>query len=283
MKQTAEILNQQEKAKRFYDLHHCGKLLILPNIWDSLGAMLLEDMGYPAVATASASVAFANGYDDGENIPFNELLAILKRIAEKVNIPVTADIESGYAHNEQQLKQNIQQIIEAGVVGINIEDTDKKTNTLLPVEVQCEKIKLIKKVSEEMNVPVFINARTDVYLRSGDNASANNKLEETIKRGFAFKNAGANCFYPITMNNAEDINSTVQQLQMPVNIIIIPGIPALMDLEKMGVARVSLGPGFLKYAIKAMKNLAEKLKSHEGMNDIIQNEITSAYVKKLVV
>src|SRR6476646_5761116 len=109
MKQTAEILNQQEKAKRFYDLDHCGKLLILPNIWDSLGAMLLEDMDYPAVATASAAVAFANGYDAGENIPFNELLAILKRIAEKVNIPVTADIESGYAHNEQQLKQNIQQ------------------------------------------------------------------------------------------------------------------------------------------------------------------------------
>ena len=280
MKQ-AKILNQLEKAKRLYNLHHNSKLLILPNIWDSLGALLLEDMGYPAVATASASVAFANGYDDGENISFNQLLVILKRIAEKINIPVTADIESGYANDEQQLKQNIKQIIEAGIVGINIEDTDKKTNTLLPVEVQCKKIKLIKKVSEEMNVPLFINARTDVYLRSGDNAAAN-KLEETIKRGFAYKDAGADCFYPITMNNAEDISSTIQQLQMPVNIIIMPGIPKLMDLEKMGVARVSLGPSFLKYAIKAMKNLAEKLKSHAGMNDIIENEITSAYIKKLV-
>jgi 2-methylisocitrate lyase-like PEP mutase family enzyme len=281
MKKIAEILSRHEKAKRFYDLHHNSKLLILPNIWDSLGALLLEDMGYSAVATASASIAFANGYDDGENISFNQLLAILKRIAEKVNIPVTADIESGYANDEQQLKQNIQQIIEAGIVGINIEDTDKKTNTLLPVEVQCKKIKLIKKVSEEMNVPLFINARTDVYLRSGDNAAAN-KLEETIKRGFAYKDAGADCFYPITMNNAGDISSTIQQLQMPVNIIIMPGIPELMDLQKMGVARVSLGPGFLKYAIKAMKNLAEKLKSHAGMNDIIENEITSAYIKKLV-
>lgn len=281
MKKIAEILSQQEKAKRFYDLHHNSKLLILPNIWDSLGALLLEDMGYPAVATASASVAFANGYDDGENISFNQLLVILKRIAEKINIPVTADIESGYANDEQRLKQNIKQIIEAGIVGINIEDTDKKTNTLLPVEVQCKKIKLIKKVSEEMNVPLFINARTDVYLRSGDNA-ATHKLEETIKRGFAYKDAGADCFYPITMNNAEDISSTIQQLQMPVNIIIMPGIPKLMDLEKMGVARVSLGPGFLKYAIKAMKNLAEKLKSHAGINDIIENEITSAYIKKLV-
>ena len=279
MKQATNFLTQQQKAKSFYDLHHCGKLLILPNIWDSLGALLLEDIGYPAVATASAAVAFSNGYDDGENIPFNILLALLKRIADNVNIPVTADIESGYAENDQQLKQNIQLLIETGIVGINIEDTDKKTNALLPVEVQCEKIKLIKKVSAEMKTPVFINARTDVYLRS----QSNNKLEEAIQRGLAYKDAGAGCFYPITMNNAEDISRTVEQLKMPVNILIMPGIPALTDLEKMGIARVSLGPGFLKFAIKSMKNLAEKLTSYEGINEITDNEITSAYLKKLVV
>jgi 2-methylisocitrate lyase-like PEP mutase family enzyme len=278
MKQAAAILTQQEKAKRFYDLHHSGKLLILPNIWDSLGALLLEDIGYPAVATASASVAFANGCDDGENITFKELLVILKRIVGNVNIPVTADIESGYADDEHQLKQNIQQLIEAGIVGINIEDTNKKTGTLIPVEVQCEKLKIIKKISEETSVPLFINARTDVYLRS----QGNNKLDETIQRGLAYKDAGADCFYPITMNNVAEINSTIQQLQMPVNIIVMPGIPALNELEKMSVARVSLGPGFLKYAVKSMKNLAEKLICYEGMNDIIENEITSAYLKELV-
>lgn len=282
MKQATSKLIQQEKAKRLYDLHHNGKLLILPNIWNSLGALLLQDTGYPAVATASASVAFANGYDDGENIPFSQLLSILKSITEKVNIPVTADIESGYAENDQQLKQNIRQLIEAGVAGINIEDTDKRTGVLLPVEVQCEKIKLIKKVSEEMDTIVFLNARTDVYLRSQSNDEAHNKLEETIKRGLAYKAAGADCFYPIIMHEAEDINSTIQQLQMPVNIIVMPGIPSLTELEKMRVARVSLGPGFLKYAVKAMKNLAEKLISQEGINDIIDNEITSAYIKKLV-
>jgi len=279
MKQHITILHQQEKAKRFYDLHHSGRLLILPNIWDSLGALLLEDIGYPAVATASASVALANGYDDGEIIAFDDLLKILKNIAGNVNIPVTADIESGYAGSDHQLQQNMRQLIEAGIVGINIEDTDKKTKALLPVEVQCERIKLVKAVAAEMNVPLFINARTDIYLRGQDN---NNKLEETIQRGLAYKAAGADCFYPITMHDVEDINRTVHQVQMPVNIVAMPGIPALTDLEKMGVARVSLGPGFLKYSINAMKNLAQKLMHYEGLNDIVENEITSAYLKELV-
>ena len=272
------LFQQQQKAKQLYQHHHSDKLLVLPNVWDSLSALLLEDIGYTAIATASAAIAFANNYDDGENIPFHELLFILKRIAGSVTIPVTADIESGYADNNEQLKQNIQQLIEAGIVGINIEDTDNKTETLLPVEVQSEKIKLIKEVGKELNVPLFINARTDVYLR-GNNT---NKLDETIKRGKAYKDAGADCFYPITMCNANDIAVIVQQLQMPINIITMPGIPSLTELENMGVARVSLGPSFLKYAIKAMKDLAEELKNYKGLEAITSNSITSDYLKQLV-
>ncbi len=107
MQKEINISDQQEKVNLFHKLHHAGKLLILPNIWDSLGAMLLEDLGYPAIATASASVAFANGYDDGEHIPFAELLVVLKKIVSSVNVPVTADIESGFAENDDQLKNNI--------------------------------------------------------------------------------------------------------------------------------------------------------------------------------
>ena len=126
MAQTAEYITQQEKAKQFHNLHHAGKLLIFPNVWDCLGAILLESLSYPAIATASASVAFANGLDDGENISFDALLTILKKIVTSVNIPVSADIESGYAENEIQLGENIKRLIETGIVGINIEDTDKK-------------------------------------------------------------------------------------------------------------------------------------------------------------
>src|SRR6476646_4705045 len=115
----SERLSQQEKAKLFYTLHHSKDLLVLPNIWDCLGAMLLESLGYPAIATASFAVAVTNGYKDGENIPFGDLLAILKKIAAGVNVPVTADIESGFAQGEEQLKKNIRKLIETGVAGIN--------------------------------------------------------------------------------------------------------------------------------------------------------------------
>jgi 2-methylisocitrate lyase-like PEP mutase family enzyme len=276
------MLSQQQKAALLSSLHHQNKLLILPNIWDCLGAMLLEDIGYPAVATASASVAFANGYDDGENIPFDELLTILKKIVHSVNVPVTADIESGYAENNGQLKINIKKLIEAGIAGINIEDTDKKTNSLLPVEAQCEKIQLIKKIAAEMGTMLFVNARTDIYLHNKDVELANKKLEATIQRGLAYKAAGADCFYPITMCNSNEIVYTVKQLQMPVNIILMPGIPSLDELENIGVARISLGPGFLKTAIQAMKNIAIQLRQYKGMAEVTSNEITSAYLKKLV-
>lgn len=282
MLRTVTLLNQQEKSKQFYNLHHSGKLLVLPNIWDPLGGLLLESLGYPAIATASASVAFANGYDDGEYIPFHDLLALLKRIVNSLNIPVSADIESGYAGNDNHLKENIRQLFETGIVGINIEDTDKKTNSLLPTETQCQKISLIRKVSEEMGIYLFINARTDVYIRGNDFATSESKLEETLKRGAAYKAAGADCFFPIAMKEADDIKKTVEFLKMPVNISLIPGAPKLNNLSEMGVARVSLGPSLLKIAIKAMQNIALKLQKHEGEDEITENEITTVYLKNLV-
>ena len=282
MAQAEADSKQQEKAKQFYNLHHSGRLLILPNIWDCLGANLLESLHYPAIATASASVAFTNGYDDGQRISFDSVLALLKKIVSSVRIPVSADIESGFAESDLQLEENTKQLLATGIVGINIEDTDKETNSILPVETQCEKIKLIKKVSQAVGVPLFVNARADVYLRGKDFDTPESKFEEALKRGRAYKAAGADCFYPIGMTRQEDIKRMVKQLQMPVNVITIPGIPELNVLNEIGVARVSLGPSFLKIAIKAMKNLALKLQNLEGLSDITENEITSAYVKDLV-
>jgi len=275
-------MTQKEKVERLYELHHSGRLLVLPNIWDPLGASLLESLGYPAIATASAAVAYSNGYNDGEKIPFDFLLSILKRIVNSVTVPVTADIESGYADSDAQLKENVKQLIEAGIAGINIEDSDKKTNALLPVEILCGKIQLIKKLAEDMSDGMFINARADVYTRGTAYATAEAKLDETIKRGLAYKAAGADCFFPIAMRNEEDIRKTVEQVKMPVNIIAIPGMPELNVLQEIGVARVSLGPSFLKIAIRAMKNLAVMLQSLEGLSDIVNNEITSDYLKHLI-
>ncbi len=276
------IDSHQIKAKQLHQLHHSGKMLILPNIWDPLGAILLESLDYAAIATASASMAFINGYNDGENLPFKEFLNYLTNIVSSVDIPVTADIESGYASNDAQLQENIKQLIATGIAGINIEDSDKITNALIPTEIQCNRIRIIKNVSAEMGISLFINARTDVYIHGSVFETAESKLEETLKRGLAYKDAGADCFYPIVMRQEYDIRKTVECLKMPVNILTLPGIPELNTLSEMGVARLSLGPSFLKIAIRAMKDMAVKLKNLEGLSEITGNEITSDYLKSLV-
>jgi len=275
------LQTQQAKAKLLRDLHHKGQMLVLPNIWEPLGAALLQDIGYPAIATASASTAYTNGYEDGENIPFNELLNLLTKIAASVHVPVTADIESGFSNIDEGLEENIRLLIRAGIVGINIEDYDKTTNSLFPVEVQCKKIALIRKVADAMEVPLFINARADVYIVANDEADNKDLLQETLKRGQAYISTGADCFYPILIKNEADIKHLVSSLSSPVNILAIPGVPDLKTLSEMGVARVSLGPSLLKIAMQAMKDAAVKLKAFEGLN-LINNEITGDYLSKLV-
>jgi len=193
-------ISQKEKAEQFRQLHYTGKMLVLPNIWDTLGALLLESLAYPAIATASASIAYTNGYNDGEKMPFKDLLLLLKRITCSVNIPVTADFESGYADNDFQLQENIKLLIDTGIAGINIEDTDNNTNTLLSIESQCNKIRLIRKISAETGIPLFINARTDVCFYEKDFSKPGAKLREIVQRGVAFKEAGADGFYPILLS-----------------------------------------------------------------------------------
>lgn len=274
--------SQKEKALQLHQLHHADDMLILPNVWDVLGAKLLEDIGYPAIATASASIAYTNGHLDGEKIPFNDLRSVLSQISNSVNIPVTADIESGYSADDTLFQENIKLLIKTGIAGINIEDTDHKTKTILSAERQCERIKLIRAASDELDIPLFINARTDVLLYDKDFPTADSKYEELLNRGLAYQQAGADCFFPIALREKETIQRLVSQLKMPVNILTLPGIPDLKVLKEIGVARVSLGPSFLKTAIKAMRSLAIELKNSEGLSLITENEISSDYLKSLV-
>lgn len=270
-----------DKGKIFKQLHHNGNLVVLPNVWDPLSAMLLESLGYPAVATASASIALSNGYRDGEKIPFEEVLVILKKIVNSVNIPVSADIESGYAKNKAELEENMKKLIDTGIVGINFEDSSHPENKLIATKDQCEKISIIKKVGMKKGSPLFINARSDVYLRWG-NLSEEEKLLKTIERGKAYKDAGADGFYPIIVREKQSIESIVKEVGLPVNIILLPGTPDFETLKNMGVSRLSLGPGFLKTAINAMKNIAGKLLAYEGINEITNNPVSSDYLNDLI-
>jgi 2-methylisocitrate lyase-like PEP mutase family enzyme len=272
---------QSEKEKKFHQLHHNNELLILPNIWNPLGAMLLEDLGYKAVATASASIAFANGIDDGEKISFDELILILKKIVKSVKIPVTADIESGYAKNNSVLMENIKRLIDTGIAGINFEDSHHGEPKLFSKDEQSEKINLIKKTASENGSNLFINARTDVFIKE-NHLSKEEKITNVIERGNAYKDAGADGFYPILLKEKESIKTIIDEVSLPINILMFPGIPDLSTLKEIGLARISLGPGFLKNAINSMKSIAEKLLHFEGMEEITNNPIDSNYFKKLI-
>ena len=270
-----------EKEKQFHQLHHNNELLILPNIWNPLGAMLLEDLGYKAVATASASIAFTNGTDDGEKISFDELILILKKIVKSVKVPVTADIESGYAENNPVLKENIKKLIDTGIAGINFEDSHHDEKTLFSKEVQSEKINLIKKTASENGSNLFINARTDVFIKE-NHLSKEEKIINAIERGNAYKDAGADGFYPILLKEKESIKTIIKEVSLPVNILMFPGIPDFSTLKEIGLARISLGPGFLKNAINSMKTIAQKLLRFEGMEEITNNPLDSNYFKNLI-
>ena len=274
--------SQKVKAENFKKLHHGSEILVLPNIWDPLGAALLESLGYPAVATASASVALTNGYEDGEHIPFIEVMTRLRSIAGSVNVPVTADIESGYANSDGELASHIEKLIGTGVVGINLEDHNKQFDSLFSLTDQCKRIEVVRKVAEAMNVPLFINARTDVYLRGKGFNTPEEKLNETLRRGKAYIDAGADGLFPPAMKDKNELARVVSVLSCPVNVIAMPGIPDFKTLKEIGVKRVSLGPGFLKIAIKAMKQLAIKLTNYEGLDEVIGNEVSSEELKKLV-
>jgi 2-methylisocitrate lyase-like PEP mutase family enzyme len=273
---------QQQKAEKLLAFHHNDQPLILPNIWNPLGANLLEDLGYPSIATSSSAIAMTNGLLDGENITFQSLLTQLGNIANAVTIPVTADVEKGYAENDEELESNIEALIDAGIVGINFEDGDKKSGGLVPVDIQCQRLQLIRRVANRKGVPLVLNARTDTYIHGNLFPSQESLIAETIKRGNAYRNAGADCFFPILIKEEKEIELIVKQVSLPVNIMQFPGIPTFENLIRLGVKRISLGSSFLKVAIQAMKQEAVLLKDFMGQKEIINNEITSGYLEKLV-
>jgi len=267
-----------KKAESLLELHHDNKLLVLPNIWDVLGAKLLESMGFQAVATASASVAFSNGYNDGQEIGFDQLLHILKPISAATHLPVSADIERGYANDLNELGDNIEKLIECEIVGVNIEDSINESGELNSIEDQCEIIKTIRKTAEKAGIPIVINARTDIFLSDDFDG---NKIEEAILRGGEYIAAGANCFYPI-LCNMHQLKEIRQQLKVPINVFATKDTLPMKDLEDLGIARLSLGPSLLKSALTKMREVARSLQNYGNYDLFTENVLSSDEIVRIL-
>ncbi len=207
-------------------LHVPGDPLILPNAWDAATARVVAAAGFPAVATTSSGVAEALGYEDGEQTPVDEMLAAVARIARAVDVPVTADLEAGYGLDGGELARRL---LDAGAVGLNFEDTDHANHPALqPIDAQAARIAAIKAGGD-----VVLNARIDVHLRGGGTA-------EALDRVRAYRDAGADCVYPIGVADEATIAAFVET-GVPVNVLLRPGAPPVARLAELGVARISLG------------------------------------------
>jgi 2-methylisocitrate lyase-like PEP mutase family enzyme len=249
---------QAAKAERFRALHHDPKLLVLPNIWDPFGARLLVAQGYPAVATASSAIAWSLGYDDGQLITFEMMLDVIRRIADSVDVPVTADIERGYAESPDDVAENVLRVIDAGAVGINFEDGKYEGGPLCDIELQCRRIRAMRAVADVERLPLVINARIDVYL-GGFDGSASDKLAETIKRGQAYIDAGADCLFPIMLTDGDSLAKLREETGAFINVYATADTPPMQELEKIGISRLSLGTGLFKAGATAMRAVAREL------------------------
>ncbi len=223
-------------AERLRSLHHAAEPLVLPNAWDATTARAVVAAGFEAVATTSSGVSAALGYADGEHTPADEMFSAVARIARVVQpVPVTADIEAGYRLPPDQV---VARLIGAGAVGCNYEDTDHATGGLRDADEQVERLKAIKRAAAASGVNVVLNARVDVFLRqSGGPGTA---LDEALRRGRRYAEAGADCVFPIGVPDEASIVALVKGIPAPVNVIPgFHGAPPLPRLRELGVRRIS--------------------------------------------
>ena len=232
---------QVELARAFAAMHVRGNPLVLYNVWDTGSARAVRDAGALAIATGSWSVAAANGYDDGELIPLDLVVDIAGRISGSVDVPVTLDFESGYARGGRALAENVRRVIEAGVVGINFEDQQVGQDTMYSIHEQRARIETVRSAAESSGVPLFINARTDLFLRAEPRDHAA-QLGEAVDRASAFAQAGASGFFVPWLRDPDLIGRICDATPLPVNVMYHPELPPRSRLRELGVARISYGP-----------------------------------------
>jgi 2-methylisocitrate lyase-like PEP mutase family enzyme len=271
---------QRKKAEAFRAMHTGQGTVLLPNVWDVASARIIEEAGFQAIATTSAGVAFAQGFPDGQKIPAERMITAVAHIASAVRVPVTADVEAGYGQRPEDAARTTRIVIECGAVGMNFEDaTGDGDHPLTELTLQLERIRAIRETAEELRVPIVLNARTDVYLlQIGD---PSRRYEEAVRRLAAFRDAGADCVFVPGVRDAETIGRIVADLKCPVNILGVPGSPAVPELVKLGVKRISLGSGPMRSSLGFLRKLAEEVKT-SGTYKLIEGAPSHAEMNKLM-
>ena len=254
--------NQVELAEAFRTRHKQAPVLLLPNAWDPPSARLFEAAGFEAIATTSAGVAWALGYPDGEKAPWDEVVAATRRIVRVVRVPVTADIEAGFGATPEAVGSHVTEIIESGVVGINIEDEIPGTPMVRGIEEAVARVRAARAAADRAGIPIVINARTDLY--HFPPAGDDNRYAATLERCRAYMEAGADCVYPFGLRDPETIGKLTAALGVPVNVTGRAGMPNADVLAKLGVARITIAAAPALVAMSTVNKIAEDLRSKIG-------------------
>jgi len=272
---------QAQKAALLKKLHEGPRILVLANAWDPISARIVEEIGFPAVATTSAGVAATLGYPDGQRVSRDEMLEVVGRVARAVQVPVTADMEAGYGTTPKAMAETALALIAAGAVGLNLEDvTGDDESSHVELQLQLEKIRAIRDASAAAGVPLVINARTDVYLMPI--GLVETRFERTVDRLRAYAKAGADCVFAPAVKDAQTIAKLVKAVEAPLNILLMPGAPNLNELEKLGVARASIGSGLMRASLGTARNVAKTLFDRHDSDAIFSDAVPYAEVNRLL-
>lgn len=236
------MTNPANKCQAFTELHVKAAPLVLYNVWDAGGAKALEEVGAKAVATGSWSMAAAHGYADGQNMPLAFMLQITARIVQAVTCPVSVDFEGGFAAEPRQIAENVSRLLDTGAVGLNFEDQVVGGPGLNSVADQCRRIEVIRDTSEKAGIPVFLNARTDVFLKAEASAKHTELQAEALARLAAYADAGADGFFVPGLTDPDLIAEVCASAPIPVNVMMSDALPSVAAMAKLGVARASYGP-----------------------------------------
>jgi 2-methylisocitrate lyase-like PEP mutase family enzyme len=263
-------MTQEKKARMFAALH--GNTFVLPNAWDAASARIFEEEKFQAIGTTSAGVAFAMGYRDGQRIPANEMLSVVRRIAKAVDVPVSADMEAGYGDPVG----TAQRAWEAGAVGINLEDvTGDEESTHVPIDQQVDVIRRIRAAVPDL----VVNARTDIFLMGiGQEES---RLARTIERLQAYGEAGAQCVFAPGLKDFRLIGQLTTALQAPLNLLAGPGFPNLKEMKDLGVKRVSVGSGPMRACLGLVMRIAQELQNSGTYQAITEGQYPYSEANRL--
>jgi 2-methylisocitrate lyase-like PEP mutase family enzyme len=258
-------------------MHRAERILVLPNAWDAASARVFEEAGFGALATTSAGIAFTLGYRDGQRISREEMLRVVRRIVTAVKVPVTADVEAGYGDRPEDAARTAQEVGEVGAVGMNLEDaTGDPRKPLLDLTLQVERVKAVQEAAREV---IVLNARTDVYLLQLERPET--RYDAALRRLAAYRDAGADCVFVPGLQDMRTIERLVKDVQCPLNILVGPGAPSVPELEKIGVARVSVGSGAMRTTLGLIRRIATELKG-SGTYATLEGAIPYADVNRMM-